>query len=85
MKDLHVFYQTVIQRFRFLTKFILHQQRDLSYGTFTVNLLKYKTALLIKINMTNTIPKPVTPASEGYGLLWKKLNDALWEEDDGKE
>ena len=39
----------------------------------------------IKINMTNTIPKPVTPASEGYGLLWKKLNDALWEEDDGKE
>ena len=36
----------------------------------------------IKIDMPNDIPKPVTPASEGYGALWKKLNDALWEEDD---
>ncbi|MGX8774682.1 MAG: ABC transporter ATP-binding protein [Bacillota bacterium] len=35
----------------------------------------------IKINMDNTIPKPVTPASEGYGEMWKLLNDALWEED----
>ena len=35
----------------------------------------------IKINMDNTIPKPVTPASEGYGEMWKVLNDALWEED----
>ncbi|MCQ2545904.1 MAG: ABC transporter ATP-binding protein [Clostridia bacterium] len=38
----------------------------------------------IKINIDNDIPKPVTPASEGYGQLWKKLNDALWEEDDSE-
>ena len=36
----------------------------------------------IKINMPNDIPKPVTPASEGYGALWKELNDALWAEDE---
>ena len=36
----------------------------------------------IKIDMPNDIPKPVTPASEGYGALWKELNDALWAEDD---
>ncbi|MBQ3322122.1 MAG: ABC transporter ATP-binding protein [Firmicutes bacterium] len=36
----------------------------------------------IKINMENKIPKPVTPASEGYGEMWKILNDALWAEDD---
>lgn len=35
----------------------------------------------IKIDMKNTIPKPVTPASKGYGELWEKLNGALWEED----
>ena len=35
----------------------------------------------IKINMENNIPKPVTPASEGYGEMWKILNDALWAED----
>lgn len=34
----------------------------------------------IKIDMKNDIPKPVTPASEGYGQMWKKFNDALWEE-----
>ena len=34
----------------------------------------------IKIDMKNNIPKPVTPASEGYGPMWKKFNDALWEE-----
>lgn len=36
----------------------------------------------IKINMANEIPKPVTPASEGYGAMWEMLNGALWEEDD---
>ncbi|MDD6310467.1 MAG: ABC transporter ATP-binding protein [Firmicutes bacterium] len=35
----------------------------------------------IKINIDNDIPKPVTPASPGYGELWTKLNAALWEED----
>lgn len=38
----------------------------------------------IKVNMNNDIPKPVTPASEGYGEMWKILNDALWEEDEGE-
>ena len=35
----------------------------------------------IKVNMDNKIPKPVTPASEGYGEMWKTLNEALWAED----
>jgi NitT/TauT family transport system ATP-binding protein len=35
----------------------------------------------IKVNMENKIAKPVTPASEGYGEMWKLLNEALWEED----
>ncbi|MDO4870133.1 MAG: ABC transporter ATP-binding protein [Bacillota bacterium] len=35
----------------------------------------------IKINIENNIPKPVTPASEGYGEMWQMLNAALWEED----
>ena len=35
----------------------------------------------IKINMENNIPKPVTPASEGYGEMWTRLNEALWEND----
>ncbi|NLD20583.1 MAG: ABC transporter ATP-binding protein [Clostridiales bacterium] len=34
----------------------------------------------IKIDIENNIPKPVTPASEGYGQMWKIFNDALWEE-----
>ena len=32
----------------------------------------------IKIDIENKIPKPVTPASEGYGQMWKMFNDALW-------
>lgn len=31
----------------------------------------------IKIDERNTIARPVTPASEGYGAMWKRLNDAL--------
>lgn len=33
----------------------------------------------IKIDEKNTIEHPVTPASEGYGKLWKRLHDALEE------
>lgn len=33
----------------------------------------------IKIDEENTIEQPVTPASEGYGRLWKRLHDALEE------
>lgn len=36
----------------------------------------------IKIETENRIPKPVTPASEGYGQMWKMFNDALWEENE---
>ena len=31
----------------------------------------------IIIDEKNTIPKPVTPASEGYGEIWNRLHDAL--------
>jgi hypothetical protein len=31
----------------------------------------------IIIDEKNTIPKPVTPASEGYGVTWNRLHDAL--------
>lgn len=33
----------------------------------------------IKMDEENTIEKPITPASEGYGQLWKRLHDALEE------
>ncbi len=39
----------------------------------------------IKIDIENKIPKPVTPASEGYGQMWKMFNDALWEENDDSQ
>lgn len=39
----------------------------------------------IKIDIENKIPKPVTPASEGYGQMWKMFNDALWEENDDNQ
>lgn len=31
----------------------------------------------IIINEKNNIPKPVTPASEGYGEMWNRMHDAL--------
>lgn len=31
----------------------------------------------IKIDEKNKIQKPITPASDGYGSMWKRLNDAL--------
>lgn len=33
----------------------------------------------IKIDEKNTITKPVTPASEGYGKMWTRLHEALEE------
>lgn len=31
----------------------------------------------IQLDVKNDIPKPVTPASEGYGPMWKMFSDAL--------
>ncbi len=63
--------------------FITHNiQEALTLGTRVMLMSKQGE---IKINIENDIPKPVTPASEGYGNLWKKFNDALWEEDDEEE
>lgn len=31
----------------------------------------------IKVDEANTIPRPVTPASRGYGQVWQRLHDAL--------
>lgn len=60
--------------------FITHNiQEALVLGTRVI--LMSKTGH-IKINMDNSIERPVTPASPGYGELWKTLNQALWEEDD---
>lgn len=39
----------------------------------------------IKLDIENTIPKPVSPVSEGYGQMWKRLHDALWEENEDSE
>lgn len=33
----------------------------------------------VKIDYRNTLPRPVTPSTEGYGELWKKFHDALEE------
>ncbi len=38
----------------------------------------------IKEHMYNTIEKPVTPASDGYGELWEHLNNLLTEENSKK-
>lgn len=59
--------------------FITHNiQEALVLGTRILLLSKQGR---IKIDRKNEIPKPVSPASEGYGEMWKMLNDALWEED----
>lgn len=34
----------------------------------------------IVLDEKNCIPKPVTPASEGYGNMWERLHDALYAE-----
>ena len=62
--------------------FITHNiQEALTLGTRVMLMSKQGE---IKINIDNDIPKPVTPASEGYGEMWKQLNDALWEEDESE-
>lgn len=62
--------------------FITHNiQEALALGTRVILMSRNGS---IKINMENNIPKPVTPASEGYGELWKTLHDALWEENQEK-
>ena len=59
--------------------FITHNiQEALVLGT---RIVLFSKEGKIKIDMDNNIPKPVTPASEGYGEMWKLFNDALWEED----
>lgn len=63
--------------------FITHNiQEALVLGTRI--LLMSKTGR-IKIDVKNSIEKPVTPASEGYGQMWKMFNDALWEENEDTE
>ena len=58
--------------------FITHNiQEALVLGTRVILMLRNGE---IKIDHRNEIPKPVTPASEGYGQMWKMFNDALWEE-----
>lgn len=60
--------------------FITHNiQEALVLGTRILLLSKQGK---IKIDMENNIEKPVTPASKGYGEMWKMFNDALWEEDE---
>ena len=59
--------------------FITHNiQEALVLGTRVM--LMSKTGE-IKINIRNEIERPVTPASAGYGELWTRMNEALWEED----
>ena len=60
--------------------FITHNiQEALTLGTRILLMSKQGE---IKIDIENTIPKPVTPASEGYGEMWKIFHDALWEENE---
>lgn len=63
--------------------FITHNiQEALVLGT-RILLMSKKGS--IKIDIENSIEKPVTPASEGYGQMWKMFNDALWEENEDTE
>ncbi|MCI7302415.1 MAG: ABC transporter ATP-binding protein [Clostridiales Family XIII bacterium] len=63
--------------------FITHNiQEALVLGTRILLLSKQGK---IKIDMDNNIEKPVTPASSGYGEMWKMFNDALWEEDEDQQ
>ena len=63
--------------------FITHNiQEALVLGTRILLLSKQGK---IKIDMDNNIEKPVTPASSGYGEMWKMFNDALSEEDEDQQ
>ncbi len=62
--------------------FITHNiQEALVLGTRTLLMSKQGR---IKIDEINTIKKPVTPSSPGYGALWDKFHDALEEENTNK-
>ncbi len=55
--------------------FITHNiQEALVLGTRVMLMSKHGE---LKIDLENPIPKPVTPASPGYGELWKNFEDAL--------
>jgi NitT/TauT family transport system ATP-binding protein len=57
--------------------FITHNiQEALVLGTRVIVLARGGQ---IKIDEKNTIARPVTPASEGYGKLWERLHSALEE------
>lgn len=59
--------------------FITHNiQEAITLGSRII--LMSKEGGHIKIDMDNKIPKPVTPASEGYGEMWKIFNEALQKE-----
>lgn len=57
--------------------FITHNiQEAIVLGTRIIVMSKNGT---IKLDKENTIAKPTTPDSEGYGKLWKRLHDAIEE------
>ena len=56
--------------------FITHNiQEAIVLGTRII-VLERKGNILI--DQQNPIEKPITPASEGYGIIWEKLHDALY-------
>lgn len=66
---------------------LIHRQSDITVIFITHNIqeaLVLGTRILVMdkngniiIDEENTIPKPVTPASEGYGETWNRLHNAL--------
>ena len=59
--------------------FITHNiQEAITLGSRIVLMSRHGGKL--RIDMQNPIPKPVTPASPGYGEVWNRFNDALQED-----
>lgn len=57
--------------------FITHNiQEAICLGTRTIVMSRQGN---IKMDVKNTIPKPVTPASENYGKMWDMFHSALYE------